>query len=42
VREYSKEFMDSYIKIIYSAAVKDKENCIKYSKEVGFLTGDEN
>ena len=38
-REYKAEFVNTYFKIIDSAAHKDRENVLKYSREVGFLTG---
>ena len=39
VWEYKAEFVNTYFKIIDSAAHKDRENVLKYSREVGFLTG---
>ena len=41
-RRYDKKFCDTYMGIIQSAANRDRENCFKYSKELGFLTGEEN
>lgn len=38
-REYSKEFVDKYINLIYGAAMKDRERVLKYSQDLGFLTG---
>ncbi|XP_050738541.1 atypical kinase coq-8, mitochondrial-like [Eriocheir sinensis] len=38
-RDYSKEFVDKYINLIYGAAMKDRERVLKYSQELGFLTG---
>lgn len=38
-REYSKDFVDKYINLIHGAAVKDRDQVLKYSQELGFLTG---
>ncbi|XP_057378763.1 atypical kinase COQ8B, mitochondrial-like isoform X1 [Daphnia carinata] len=38
-REYSKEFVDKYIKIIEGAAKGDRQQILEYSKTLGFLTG---
>lgn len=38
-REYSKEFVDKYMRIIKAAADQDKDGVIKFSKDIGFLTG---
>ncbi|GJQ08327.1 hypothetical protein GpartN1_g118.t1 [Galdieria partita] len=38
-REYSKEFVDLYLKMVWSCSEKDKEGVIEYSKRLGFLTG---
>lgn len=38
-REYSKEFVDDYIKIIRAAADRDAERVFEFSKKLGFLTG---
>ncbi len=40
-REYSKSFVDGYMKLVWAAANKDRETIINISKELGFLTGDE-
>ena len=40
-REYSKDFVDGYMSLVWSAANKDKEGLIEVSKTLGFLTGDE-
>merc|ERR1712059_19510 len=37
-REYRAEFVNTYFKIIDSAAHKDREGILKYSREIGFLT----
>ena len=38
-REYRAEFVNTYFKIIDSAARQDRGNVLKYSRELGFLTG---
>ena len=38
-REYSKKFVDNYIKIIRAAADRDPEKVYEYSVSLGFLTG---
>nr|KAG5695949.1 hypothetical protein BaRGS_017530 [Batillaria attramentaria] len=38
-REFSKKFVDSYIKVIHAAASGDKEGILVGSREMGFLTG---
>ena len=38
-REYSKEFTDKYFMVIKGAAEQDYDMILKYSKELGFLTG---
>ncbi|EME31783.1 ABC1 transporter, partial [Galdieria sulphuraria] len=40
-REYPKEFVDLYLKMVWACSEKDKEGVIEYSKRLGFLTGDE-
>ena len=39
-REFRPEFVNIYFKIIDSAANKDRENVLKYSQDIGFLTGE--
>lgn len=41
-REYSKQFMDKYMRIIKSAAQGDRKGVLQYSQDIGFLTGYEN
>ncbi len=41
-REFDKIFIDNYIKIIHGAAMNDKEIVLKFSREIGFLNGEEN
>lgn len=38
-REYSKEFLDVYVKIIKAAGQGDRDTVLKASREIGFLTG---
>ncbi|XP_022901536.1 atypical kinase COQ8B, mitochondrial isoform X2 [Onthophagus taurus] len=38
-REYSKEFIDRYIKIIKAAADDDRQSVLQGSRDIGFLTG---
>ncbi|CAN8000528.1 unnamed protein product [Ixodes hexagonus] len=38
-REYAKSFVDKYIRVIKAAADRDEKNVLKYSLELGFLTG---
>eukprot|EP01038_Epipyxis_sp_PR26KG_P010968 gene10968-14728_t len=40
-REYSKSFVDGYMKLVWAAANEDKDTIIKVSKDLHFLTGDE-
>ncbi|KAI0338606.1 ABC1-domain-containing protein [Trametopsis cervina] len=41
-REYSKEFIDSWLRLLQAAASEDKEACLDWSLKVGYLTGQEN
>ncbi|CEF68671.1 UbiB domain and Protein kinase-like domain-containing protein [Strongyloides ratti] len=38
-RSYSKKFTDLYMRIIKAAYDNDREKTLKYSREIGFLTG---
>lgn len=38
-RDFSKDFIDKYYRLIRSAAEQDYDLVVKYSKECGFLTG---
>ena len=40
-REYSKEFVDGYIELVWAAANKDREALLSFSRKLGFLNGDE-
>lgn len=37
--DYSPEFVDTYMKIIKGSSEQDREAVLKYSQELGFLTG---
>ncbi|GAA5966219.1 hypothetical protein JCM3765_006092 [Sporobolomyces pararoseus] len=41
-QEYSKEFIDLYGKLLSSAVREERSNSIRYSRELGYFTGDEN
>ncbi|KII90203.1 hypothetical protein PLICRDRAFT_107897 [Plicaturopsis crispa FD-325 SS-3] len=41
-REYSKEFMDSWLRLLTAAAAEDRAACIECSLQLGYLTGAEN
>lgn len=40
-REYSQEFVDGYMELVWAAANQDREKIIEVSRQLGFLTGDE-
>jgi len=40
-REFGPQFVNTYYKIIDAAVNNDRENLLKYSREIGFLTGHE-
>jgi len=40
-REFRPDFVNTYFKIIDCAAHKDREGVLKFSREIGFLTGNE-
>ena len=40
-REYSHRFMDSWFKLLSAAMEADREECRKWSLEIGYLTGEE-
>ncbi|CCM05951.1 uncharacterized protein FIBRA_08190 [Fibroporia radiculosa] len=40
-REYSKEFMDNWLRLLQAAASDDKDGCIEWSLKLGYLTGEE-
>ena len=41
-REYRKDFVDNYLRLIEGCATEDREKILHYSTELGFLTGEEN
>ena len=41
-RDFEDSFLDTYIEIIYGAYSSDRKKIIDNSKELGFLTGEEN
>lgn len=41
-RSYPDHFINNYIKIVYGAVVTDREMIMEASREIGFLTGEEN
>lgn len=40
-RGFEQRFTSLYLKTILAGAAGDREDCLKYSRELGFLTGDE-
>lgn len=38
-RDYSNKFVDKYIRVIHAAANNDREGVLKWSRDLGFLTG---
>jgi aarF domain-containing kinase len=41
-REYSKEFVDGYLRIVWASANRDEKTLMDQSHRMNFLTGDEN
>ncbi|TDL14871.1 ABC1-domain-containing protein [Rickenella mellea] len=41
-REYSKCFIDKWMHLLQAAVSEDREACILWSRELGYLTGEEN
>lgn len=41
-REYTKEFMDSWLHLLQAAASEDRIACAEWSQKLGYLTGEEN
>ncbi|PPR02529.1 hypothetical protein CVT24_001955 [Panaeolus cyanescens] len=41
-REYTKEFMDNWLRLLQAAASDDRAACIEHSLKLGYLTGEEN
>lgn len=40
-REYAKEFMDNWLQMLQAAIAGDYEECLTWSRKVGYLTGEE-
>ncbi|KAI9324045.1 ABC1 family-domain-containing protein [Zopfochytrium polystomum] len=38
-REFPKTFTDTYFEVLRAGATKDREACVRWSQELGFLTG---
>lgn len=41
-REYTKDFIDNWLRLLQAAASNDREACIESSLKLGYLTGEEN
>jgi predicted unusual protein kinase regulating ubiquinone biosynthesis (AarF/ABC1/UbiB family) len=41
-RSYSHAFMDNWLRLLLAAAGQDREACLRWSLELGYLTGEEN
>jgi predicted unusual protein kinase regulating ubiquinone biosynthesis (AarF/ABC1/UbiB family) len=41
-REYKKEFMDNWLRLLQAAASEDRTACTELSRSLGYLTGEEN
>ncbi|KAG2344564.1 ABC1-domain-containing protein [Suillus weaverae] len=41
-REYTKEFMDGWLRLLQAAASEDRIACAEWSQKLGYLTGEEN
>jgi predicted unusual protein kinase regulating ubiquinone biosynthesis (AarF/ABC1/UbiB family) len=40
-REYKKEFMDNWLRLLQAAASEDRTACTELSRSLGYLTGEE-
>jgi aarF domain-containing kinase len=40
-REYSKEFMDDFLRMLRAAISGDRSECVHWSEKIGYLTGEE-
>jgi aarF domain-containing kinase len=40
-REYKKEFMDNWLRLLQAAAFEDRTACAELSRSLGYLTGEE-
>lgn len=38
-REYDKKFTDNYFRVLYAASTNNRDECVRWSQELGFLTG---
>jgi predicted unusual protein kinase regulating ubiquinone biosynthesis (AarF/ABC1/UbiB family) len=41
-RSYSSAFIDNWLRLLLAAAQQDREGCLRWSLELGYLTGEEN
>jgi hypothetical protein len=41
-REYSRVFIDRWLRLLRAAAADDTEGAVRWSRELGYLTGEEN
>ena len=41
-REYSKEFIDGWLRLLSAAVDEDRDACVEWSRKLGYLTGEEN
>lgn len=41
-RSYSAAFIDNWLHLLLSAAQQDREECLRWSLKLGYLTGEEN
>jgi predicted unusual protein kinase regulating ubiquinone biosynthesis (AarF/ABC1/UbiB family) len=40
-RSYSAAFIDNWLRLLAAAAQQDREECVRWSLELGYLTGEE-
>ena len=40
-RSYSAAFIDNWLRLLRAAAQQDREECLRWSLELGYLTGEE-
>ena len=41
-RSYTHAFIDNWLRLLLAAAAQDREGCLRWSLELGYLTGEEN
>lgn len=41
-REYSKTFIDDWLRLLQAASLDDRAACVEWSLKLGYLTGEEN